>query len=120
MKHVTVLLTLGLTMAPASTDLPKIARGSEIVAEFPSIWMHQMSFAYADFRSIRKDVSCFVMKAYRSGTNYHIVFVDPKGDIQDSGGGSTIPIVPGSGACGRAVRYEFDEVGNFVRRVSIR
>lgn len=120
MKYSAVLLTLGLTMAPASTDLPKISPGSEIAAEFPSVWMQQMSFAYADFQSIRNDVSCFVMKAYRSGTNYHIAFVDPKGNIQNSGGDSTIPVVPGSGACGRAVRYEFDEVGNFIRRVSIR
>lgn len=106
-----------LPIACAHSQVPP-ALDRPLQAEFPAAWMDQLTFAYKDFRRLVKDPSCFNLRTYREIDSYIVDFVPAVG-VKVDGDRIEIPIA-GATSCGRGMRYEFDETGNFIRSVGRR
>jgi len=117
------LLLIGLVACSQSAELPEHDK-SEIYAELPYNWVAQMEFAASDFKSTdayknyqktKHGEYCFKIETYREEDKFYIDIL-PRFNVVEKDGVMVLD-PKADDYCGRGISYEFDELGQFLRKI---
>ncbi len=112
------ILAMGSVGVSAREETARLPNES-VTAVFPAHWTEMLSRAYADFRTIRSDVSCFNAEVRKIGAIYRVAFVPPD-EVRVEGDRVTAPVSPGNSSCGHGWYYEFDNAGTLIKKAGLR
>lgn len=116
-------VSLTLTACTSSQSLPQHNK-AEFYAELPYNWIAQVNFAAEDFKSTNayknyQDTKhgeyCFEVETYGEGSKFYVNIL-PKHNIVEKDGVMILD-PDADDYCGRGLSYEFDENGQFLRKI---
>lgn len=105
-----VILAVCAQPACATVTQASVMEKKPVIARFPAEWSEKIHFAQQDFLTTGQSLDCFelVMGWDEQYQYYYIAFFPEHGPDEKD--------VRGATECGKGVSYQFDAMGNFLRR----